>query len=311
MIPRSWGPVSRGDNRILGSGPRSVGPSAYAIPRTEFACDRPFRGNAPTSAVRTSQFNDASGVWNMTCFRTGAIVFLTIVFAAIVDAPAQANNTLPSTDDVVAKMVQQDEQRQADFAGYTATRHYLATNKNRRAEMVARVDCSSDGVEQFQILSENGSGTIRQYVFHKLLKEEADASRQGNRDRTRITPQNYTFQIVRQEVLDTGPAYVLSLHPKSENKFLMKGIIWVDAHDYSIVRIDGQPARSPSFWLRSVHFVRTYRKVAQMWLTSSIHSTEDLRLFGPADLWIETSDYVLKSPTNHLAETGRTPPTSQ
>jgi outer membrane lipoprotein-sorting protein len=247
----------------------------------------------------------------MTCLRTGAIFLLTIALAAIVNASPQANNTLPSTEDVVAKMLQQDEQRQADFAGYTATRHYVATNKNRHAEMVARVDCSGDGVEQFQIVSENGSGTIRQYVFHKLLNEEADASRQERRDRTRITPQNYTFQIVRQDVLDTGPAYVLTVHPKSENKFLMRGTIWVDARDYSIVRIDGQPARSPSFWLHSVHFVRTYRKVAQMWLTSSIHSTEEIRLFGPAELWIETSDYVLKSPTNHLAQTGRTPPTSQ
>lgn len=210
----------------------------------------------------------------------------------------------------MAKMLQHDDQRQGEFAGYTALRHYKAINKNRRAEMLVRVDCSADGMEQFQIISESGSGPIRQYVLRKLINEEADASTQGHRDRTRITPQNYNFQIVGHDVLGTGPAYVLTVNPKSDNKFLMRGTIWIDAHDYSIVRIDGEPARSPSFWLRSVHFVRTYRRLGKVWVTSSIHSTDQIRLFGPAELSIETSDYALTVPRDRVAESDRTPPIS-
>jgi hypothetical protein len=35
-------------------------------------------------------------------------------------------------------MMQLDKQRHAQLPGYTATRHYLAVNKHRRAEMLVR-----------------------------------------------------------------------------------------------------------------------------------------------------------------------------
>jgi hypothetical protein len=224
------------------------------------------------------------------------IFSLTITLAPILGTWAHSSSPLPSTDNVVSKILQHEEQRQTEFAGYTAIRHYVAVNKNRRAEMTVRVDCSNDSLIQLQVLSESGSGPIRQYVFRKLMSEEIDASRQGYREQSRITPQNYTFQLIREDVLDTGPAYVLTINPKSDNKLLMRGTIWVDARDFSIVRIEGQPARTPSFWLRSIQFVRTYRKVGDFWVTATIHSTEDIRLFGPAELWIETSNYALKLP---------------
>ena len=130
--------------------------------------------------------------------------------------------------------------------------------------MLVHVDCASDGAKQFSILSEEGSGSIRKHVFHKLLSEETEASRHGTRNSTRLTPANYDFQFVGQEKLETGPAYVLAVSPKTANKYLIDGKIWVDANDYSIVRIEGQPARNPSFWVHDVHFVHTYQKVGQI-----------------------------------------------
>jgi hypothetical protein len=81
--------------------------------------------------------------------------------------------------------------------------------------------------------------------------------------------------------------------PKTANKYLIDGKIWVDANDYSIVRIEGRPARNPSFWVRSVHFVHTYQKVGQFWFASSTHTTSEIRIFGDSELTIETSDYAL------------------
>jgi hypothetical protein len=162
--------------------------------------------------------------------------------------------------------------------------------------MLVRVECGSDGAKQFTILSEEGSGSIRKHVFQKLLSEETEASRRGTRSSTRLTPDNYDFRILGQETLETGPAYVLEVLPKTSNKYLINGSIWVDASDYSIVRIEGQPARNPSFWVHSVHFVHTYQKIGQFWFARSTDTRSEIRIFGESELTIENVDYKLNSP---------------
>jgi hypothetical protein len=108
--------------------------------------------------------------------------------------------------------------------------------------------------------------------------------------------------VVGRETLDTGPAYVLAIIPKTENRHLIDGKIWVNAKDYSIVRIEGQPARNPSFWVHNVHFVHTYQRVGQFWFASSTHSTSEVRIFGRSELTIENSDYALNPLKKRTAE---------
>src|SRR5690349_21272729 len=214
-------------------------------------------------------------------------------------ASAQASSPPPSANAVVAKMMELDAQRQSELAGYAAVRRYVAVNKKRRAEMLVRVTCGSDGAKQFSILSEEGSGSIRKHVFYKLLNEESEASRRGTRNSTRLTSENYDFQLIGQETLETGPTYVLAVKPKTANKYLIDGKIWVNATDYAIVRIEGQPARNPSFWVRSVHFVHTYQKIHQFWFASSTHTASHILIFGESELTIENSEYVLNPPPDH------------
>jgi hypothetical protein len=227
---------------------------------------------------------------------------LTIMISAVTIASAQSSDPLPSAKDVVAKMMQFDAQRQSELTGYTAIRRYAASNKKRYAEMLVRVSCDSSGAKEFTIVSEEGSGSIRKHVLYKLLSEETEASRRGTRASTRLIPDNYEFQMVRREILETGPAYVLSVIPRTQNKYLIDGKIWVDANDYSIVRIEGQPAKNPSFWVRSVHFVHTYQKVGQFWFASSTRTTSEIRIFGESELTIENSDYTLNPPADCMAE---------
>jgi hypothetical protein len=175
-------------------------------------------------------------------------------------------------------------------------------NKKRQAEMFVRVSCDSSGAKSFTIVSEEGSGSIRKHVFHKLLSEETEASRRGSRASTRLIPDNYQFQTVGRETLETGPAFVLSVTPKTANKYLIDGKIWVDANDYSIVRIEGQPAKTPSFWVRSLYFVHAYQKVGQFWFASSTRTNSEIRIFGESELTIDNSDYTLNPPAQRTAE---------
>jgi outer membrane lipoprotein-sorting protein len=231
-----------------------------------------------------------------------AVFILAILTSVATIASAQTSDPLPSAEEVVAKMMQFDSQRQSEQTGYTATRRYAAVNKKRHAEMVVRVSCDSSGTKEFTLVSEAGSGSIRKHVFHKLLNEETEASRRGTRASTRLIPDNYQFHMFGLETLETGPAYVLSVTPKTANKYLIDGKIWVDANDYSIVRIEGQPAKNPSFWVRSVHFVHTYQKVGQFWFASSTHTTSEIRIFGESELTIDNSDYTLNPPADRMAQ---------
>lgn len=231
-------------------------------------------------------------------------VILTVlaVFSMAGLATAQTGGALPTAEDVVTKMVQQDALRKAKLNGYTAIRHYIAVNKQHRAEMFVGVACASDGEKRFTILSEEGSSMIRRHVFDRALREEAEASRRNTYDSTRITPANYTFQLVGRDLIGGRPAYVLRVTPKDTSKYLIDGKIWVDGIDYSIVRIEGTPARSPSFWAHDVHFVHTYQKVGAFWLAASTHSESEIRMFGLAYLTIENSNYTLNPPDNHAAK---------
>lgn len=221
-------------------------------------------------------------------------------------APAQTHDAHPTANDVVAKMMKFDAQRKSELTGYTANRRYVAANGKHRAEMVVGVTVASDGSEDFNILSENGSGWIRHHIFRKLLKEEAEASRRGNRDSTQITPANYQFQMIGQVTLDTGPAYVFTVVPRTANKYLIDGKIWVNAMDFSIVRIEGRPARNPSFWIRSVNIVRTYQKVGPFWFASSTQTTSHIRILGPAELTIENFDYTVGPSHNGAVQESET-----
>jgi hypothetical protein len=243
------------------------------------------------------------GVLNMNLTRKNPLPTLAIVLSLATIASAQTSDPPPPpANDVVAKMMEFDAQRQSQLVGYTALRHYVAVNKKRRAEMFVEVTCDSDGAKQFEVRSEEGSGSIRKLVFHKLLSEEREASHRGTRTGTRITPANYDFHLVGQETLETGPAYVLQVSPKTDNKYLIDGKIWVDANDYSIVRIEGQPARNPSFWVRKVHFVHTYQKIGPFWFASSTRTTTEIRIFGESELTIENSGYTLMRPKDQTTE---------
>ena len=40
------------------------------------------------------------------------------------------------------------------------------------------------------------------------------------------------------------------VEPKTKNKFLYRGTIWIDGKDFAVVRIKAEPAKNPSFWTK-------------------------------------------------------------
>lgn len=85
--------------------------------------------------------------------------------------------------------------------------------------------------------------------------------------------------------------YVLALEPKTKNKFLFRGRVWVDAADFAVVRLEAEAARNPSFWTKRSQIEQSYQKVRDFWLPERNHSTSSIRMGGRAKLTIEYQGY--------------------
>jgi hypothetical protein len=170
------------------------------------------------------------------------------------------------------------------------------TKYHKQASMLARMSQRKDGSKEFEIVSSSGWSGAQKHVFAKLLEAETEASRPGSGD-SRVTAQNYSFAMLRIEDVEGRAAYVIAATPKKQEKYLMRGTIWVDADDFAIVRMEGTPAKNPSFCMKSVQFAHRYQKLGPFWLAASDNSVTDARVFGSTELRIDYLDYVLNDST--------------
>ncbi len=221
-----------------------------------------------------------------------------LLFAANSALAADDSVTPPAAEEIVTRMAAHDLARQASIEGYAGMRRYILENHkfNKRAEMLVQVKGDRDGTKHFEVVSEDGWGGARKHVFRKMLESETETSRPEIRGYARLIPENYDFALVGTELVAGRAAYVLEIEPKRNEKYLFQGRIWVDAEDYALVRAEGRPAKKPSFWTKSIHFVQIYQKCGSIWFPLSTQSVTEAHLFGTTDVSIEYFDYAPKLP---------------
>jgi outer membrane lipoprotein-sorting protein len=183
---------------------------------------------------------------------------------------------------------------------------YTGFPSDREAEMVVEVTYRSPDSKTFSVVSQSGSKIIQDRVFKKLLEGEQEAANEENRRSTALTAENYDFTSAGYETAAEGNQYVLNISPRTRNKYLYRGKIWVDAKDFAVVRIEGEPARNPSFWIKKTEVRHRYVKVNDFWLPAENHTESVIRLGGKAILSIEYKDYkITKSTPLRGGETAR------
>jgi negative regulator of sigma E activity len=203
----------------------------------------------------------------------------------------------PTAAEIVTQMGSRDLQRQGSIEGYAGMRRYVLDNQHlhKRAEMLVQVQGDLDGTKHFEVLSEEGWEAAHKHVLRKMLESESETSHPEARTKARINTENYDFKIAGTEVIDGRTAYVLEINPKRKEKYLFRGRIWVDAEDYALARAEGQPAKNPSFWTTSTHFVQIYQKNGSLWFPRSTQSVTEAHIFGTTDVNIEYFDYAPKT----------------
>jgi hypothetical protein len=67
--------------------------------------------------------------------------------------------------------------------------------------------------------------------------------------------------------------YVIQTIAKRPGKDLLNGKVYLDAVTYQVARFEGEPAKSPSWWLKDVKIVTNFSEVDGMWLQTSSMGT--------------------------------------
>ena len=190
-------------------------------------------------------------------------------------------------------------------------RRYILENQHlhKRAEMLVQVQGDRDGTKHFEVVAEEGWTAAHKHVLRKMLESESETSRPEMRAKTKLNPDNYAFEVIGTELAADRSAFVLEIKPKRKDKYL-RGRIWVDSEDYALVRAEGNPAKNPSFWTRSTHFVQVYQRRGPLWFPLSTQSVTEARIFGTTGVSIEYFDYAPKAshpPDNSIMSAKETP----
>jgi hypothetical protein len=232
-------------------------------------------------------------------FRLASLTWLLLIFVGLQQpAFAQQSDPLPlaapaplNAEQVVQNLVRMTLERAQALLAYRIEYHGFPST--RSAEMVVDVKYQSPGTKAFTILSATGSKVIIDKIFKKLLQGEKEALEAENQKRTALNNDNYVFTLIGCETTLTGSVYMLLVEPRTKDKFLYRGRIWVDAEDFAVVRMEVEPAKNPSFWTKNAEVEQAYVKVSGFWLPAQHHSLSTIRLLGRADLTIDYKDYQI------------------
>jgi hypothetical protein len=232
------------------------------------------------------------------CFRR-RWTFLAVLFAVALGAcfaEAQAGDPPITPTEIVQKLVQQNQHRTEHLKHYSSRRHYHVEfhgfGRTLEADMDVEAIYDSTSGKSFHVMSESGSHILLDHVLHKLLETEADDSHARN---TALNPVNYKFDFQGSSLEDGRRLYVFDVEPLVKNKLLYRGKIWVDAHDYALVRLDAQPAENPSFWIKNTKIGQLYSKTGEFWFPAENRSETKVRLGGRALLTIDYGTYQFES----------------
>ncbi len=184
-----------------------------------------------------------------------------------------------SVQDIVSRM-QAAESAEQNRPGYTLLREYRLTGTDPNAatsRVLAQVDYVPPASKQYTIREIEGNERGESIVRRVLAHEAEMAKRPAHSE---FCTDNYDFALLGQEALNGRAAYVLQLTPKQERTELLRGKAWVDAASFLVVKVEGEPAKSPSWWVKNLNVVINYGRADGVWLPLTTRATADIRLLG-------------------------------
>jgi hypothetical protein len=248
---------------------------------------------------------------------TYAVAGMIAIAILVTDASAQAvGKELPhlsaaivplrsgvSESQVFAELAAHNEQRRSSLHDYSVLRTYQVVDLKGKvhAGEVGRMTFLAPDKKTFTVDSESGSGLVRHMALSPLIKSEIEAAAGKEHHDSAISADNYSLNLLGEQQVGPYHCFVAIALPKRKDKYLFEGRLWIDAEDYSVVRIEGHPAKKLSFWIQRADFVRQYQKIDGFWLPQKDETLVEVRLYGKKVLTIEHQSYLVNAGQNKQA----------
>jgi len=205
--------------------------------------------------------------------------------AQVPSAPKPA----PSVQEILDRMVARNAVQDRTLLEFRALRKFYAANFRFKTDSTMYVQTVFRRPDQLQstVTSHEGSNLIRSRVFDKILEAENETHARKDKQQVDIIPANYNFELAGTEDCNGRSCYHMLISPRRRDKYSLDGEVWIDAEDYSIVRIHGAPARRPSIWTLKTEIDRRYKKVDGVWLPERMDSSSNIMIAGHSVLSIE------------------------
>jgi hypothetical protein len=216
------------------------------------------------------------------------------VAAAQAPAPRAASSPdiqTPDLQNIVSRMMQAQDQNRTSSRLITVKRDYQLLDKTyeQKARVVANVTYLPPDHKQYEV--ESSHGGMGEKILRDVLDHETEKKDARETARKEFSPDNYAFSLAGSEVLDGRRCFVLQMNPRHEDKDLLRGQVWVDAENFNIRKVEGNPSKSPSWWIRDLHILMSFSEVDGMWLRTFTQAVANVRFKGRFEMVARDLEY--------------------
>jgi hypothetical protein len=188
-------------------------------------------------------------------------------------------------------MMQTQEQNKASSRGITVRRDYQLLDKesSQKARVIANVTYLPPDHKQYEV--ESSHGGMGEKVLRDVLDHETEKKDAKETARKEFSQENYSFALAGSENLDGRKCFVLEMNPRHDDKDLLRGRVWVDAESFNIRRVEGNPSKNPSWWIRDLHILMSFSEVDGMWLRTFTQAVANVRFKGKYEMVARDLEY--------------------
>lgn len=210
---------------------------------------------------------------------------------AMAQIPSSATAANPDVRTIVSRMMQAQEQNKVSSRAITVKRDYQLLDKEsaQKARVIANVTYLPPDHRQYEV--ESSHGGMGEKVLRDVLDHETETKNAKETARKEFSPDNYAFSLAGYEDLDGRKCFVLAMNPRHDDKDLLRGRVWIDAGNFNIRRVEGNPSKSPSWWIRDLHVLMSFSEVDGMWLRTFTQAVANVRFKGKYEMVARDLEY--------------------
>ena len=210
----------------------------------------------------------------------------------------------PSDHEIIQRIDAAVYQRFNAVIGYTVQEQYSlfhnGSSTPTATETVLTTYLRSTG-KQYKTIAQTGSSLVRSAVLDRILTGEKEVNLPANRESALLTSRNYNLRPEPGTVEKNGRQCIaVDIRPRRKSPHLFNGKAFVDASDFTVVRLEGSPSQSPSFLAGDTTVSRDYIMIDGFSMATHAVARYHSFFFGDTLITIDYTNYKIDLATATL-----------